>query len=341
MADILGELHTHRIIHKDIKPANIIVNLTTNLVKLIDFSISSCLPVEDQMISSPQLLEGTLIYMSPEQTGRMNRSLDYRTDFYSLGMVLYEMLVGHPPFQSADPMELVYCHLAVLPAAPHLLKAAIPPAISAIIMKLIAKVAEDRYQSAYGLKFDLTTCLEQLQANGTIADNFVCGQQDISEQFQSAQKLYGRETEIETLLATFKQISSTTTSLAVNNHLLLPTTKTRGVAMLLVSGYSGIGKTKLVQEIYKPLTPQRGYFIWGKFEQLQRNIPYSALGAAFAELVRQLLVESESQISQWREKLVTTLGNQGQVIIEVIPEIDPERINDLIFQNLIKGNKSF
>jgi predicted ATPase/signal transduction histidine kinase/FixJ family two-component response regulator len=322
LADILGELHAQRIIHKDIKPANIVINLTANLVKLIDFSISSYLPFEDQLISSPQLLEGTLIYMSPEQTGRMNRSLDYRTDFYSLGMVFYEMLVGHPPFQSADPMELVYCHLAVLPPTPHLLRAAIPPAISAIIMKLIAKVAENRYQSAYGLKFDLITCLEQLQTTETIADNFICGQQDISEQFQIAQKLYGREAEIETLLATFEQVSPATMPLAFNSHSPLPTTETSGVAMLLVSGYSGIGKTKLVQEIYKPLTPQRGYFIWGKFEQLQRNIPYGAFGAAFAELVRQLLVESESQISQWREKLLKTLGNKGQVIIEVIPEME-------------------
>jgi predicted ATPase/signal transduction histidine kinase/CheY-like chemotaxis protein len=320
LADILGELHAQRIIHKDIKPANIIINLTTNLVKLIDFSISSYLPVADQRISSPQLLEGTLIYMSPEQTGRMNRSLDYRTDFYSLGMVFYEMLVGHPPFQSADPMELVYCHLAVLSPAPHLLKTAIPPAISAIVMKLIAKVAENRYQSAYGLKFDLTTCLEQLQATGTIVDDFICGQQDISEQFQIAQKLYGREAEIETLLTTFEQVSPAT--MPYHSHSSLPITATNGVAMLLVSGYSGIGKTKLVQEIYKPLTPQRGYFIWGKFEQLQRNIPYSAFGAAFAELVRQLLVESEARISQWREQLLKTLGNQGQVIIEIIPEVE-------------------
>ncbi|NJO14659.1 MAG: AAA family ATPase [Thioploca sp.] len=323
LADILGELHAHRIIHKDIKPANIIINLKNDLVKLIDFSISSYLDVENhQLTSSPQLLEGTLVYMSPEQTGRMNRSLDYRTDFYSLGMVFYEMLVGHPPFQSQDPMELVHCHLAVLPLAPHFIKSAIPQAISAIIMKLIAKVAEDRYQSAYGLKVDLTTCLHQLQTTGTIEDNFICGQQDISERFQVAQKLYGRETEIETLLTTFEQVSPATVILSSHSHSSLSSSATGRVAMLLVSGYSGIGKTKLVQEIYKPLTPQQGYFIWGKFDQLQRNIPYSAFGAAFTELVRQLLVESEQQLSQWREKFLTTLGNQGQVITEVIPEIE-------------------
>jgi predicted ATPase/signal transduction histidine kinase len=303
LADSLGELHAHRIIHKDIKPANLIVNLKTELVKITDLSIASRLSFESQALTNPNLLEGTLLYMSPEQTGRMNRAIDYRTDFYSLGAVFYEMLVGSPPFQSDDAMELVHCHIAKQPISPHTINADIPRALSNIVMKLLAKTAEERYQSAKGLKADLLICQQQLQASGKIQP-FICGQHDIVERFQIPQKLYGREPEIETLLASFEKVVQ-------GNR-----------EMMLVSGYSGIGKSVLVQEIYKPITQQRGYFIAGKFDQLQRDIPYSAIVTAFSSMVQQLLTETDAQLKKWREKLQTAFGNNGQIIIEVIPEVE-------------------
>jgi predicted ATPase/signal transduction histidine kinase/DNA-binding NarL/FixJ family response regulator/tRNA A-37 threonylcarbamoyl transferase component Bud32 len=333
LADSLGELHAHNIIHKDIKPANLIVNLETGQVKITDLSISTKLAQENQTISNPNRLEGTLRYMSPEQTGRMNRALDYRTDFYSLGAVFYEMLVGHPPFQSEDAMELVHSHLAKRPTPPQALKADIPPMISHIIMKLLDKTAEARYQSASGLKADLETCLSQWQTLGKMSE-FQLGQQDISDQFQIPQKLYGREAEVDTCLSVFELVNQGATE------------------MMLVAGYSGIGKSALVQEIYKPITQKRGYFITGKFNQFQRNMPYSAIATAFSELVQQLLTESEQQLLGWREKLHTALGPNGQVVIDVIPDVGriigpqppvPElgpteaqnRFN-LVFQNFIR-----
>ena len=310
LAESLNELHANNIIHKDIKPSNIIVNLETGQVKITDFSISSRLSLENQTISNPNLLEGTLLYMSPEQTGRMNRSLDYRTDFYSLGVVCYEMLIGYPPFQSTDAMELVHCHLAKSPPTPHSLEPSIPKVLSDIVMKLLAKTAESRYQSGYGIKADLQICLQQLQTTGEIGD-FVCGQQDISDRFQIPQKIYGRDREIEILLTCFDRV----TTPAVEGT-------RRATEMLLVSGYSGIGKSMLIQEIYKPITPQRGYFISGKFDQFRRNIPYSAIVSAFTDLIRQLLTETESQLALWQEQLLAALGNNGQVIIDVIPEVE-------------------
>ncbi|HEC85955.1 MAG TPA: serine/threonine-protein kinase PknK, partial [Thioploca sp.] len=303
LADSLGELHAHNIIHKDIKPANLIVSLETGQVKITDLSISTKLAQENQTISNPNRLEGTLRYMSPEQTGRMNRALDYRTDFYSLGAVFYEMLVGHPPFQSEDAMELVHCHLAKRPTSPEEVKADIPPMISHIIMKLLEKTAEARYQSAYGLKADLETCLSQWQTLGKISE-FKLGQHDISDQFQIPQKLYGRKAEVDTCLTVFERVNQGATE------------------MMLVAGYSGIGKSALVQEIYKPITVKQGYFIAGKFDQFQRNVPYSALVSAFSDLVQQLLTQSEQQLSNWRAKLLAALGANAQVVIDVIPDVE-------------------
>ncbi|MDM8557873.1 ATP-binding sensor histidine kinase [Candidatus Parabeggiatoa sp. HSG14] len=303
LADYLGELHTHNIIHKDIKPGNIIINLDREQVKITDFSISSRLSLEKQTLTSPKLLEGTLAYMSPEQTGRMNRALDYRTDLYSLGVVFYEMLVEHPPFESVDAMELVHCHIAKRPTPPHDIKPEIPSAISDIVMKLLAKTAEARYQSAYGLKADLSVCQQQLQTTGHI-EKFTCGQEDISDKFQIPQKLYGRESEVSTYSTIFERISQGATE------------------MMLVAGYSGIGKSALVQEIYKPLTVKQGYFIAGKFDQFQRNVPYLAVVKAFSDLIQQLLTESEEQLKQWRDKLLVALGVNAQVIIDVIPEVE-------------------
>ncbi len=300
-ADSLGQIHSANIIHKDINPSNIVYNPTTGEIKIIDFGISTDLKGENTPLKNPNILEGTLPYMSPEQTGRMNRLLDYRTDFYSLGMTFYELLTGRLPFNSTDALELVHCHIAKQPISPQELDSNIPKPLSDIVMKLIEKTAEDRYQSAWGIQADLVCCLMQLEANGAI-EEIVPGERDICERLQISQKLYGREAEIATLLAAFERVS-------VQSELML------------ISGYSGIGKTALVQELYKPLTLKRGYFISGKFDPSQRNIPYNALVNAFQELVKQLLCESEAQLKIWRQKLLTTLGKNGQVIIDVIPEV--------------------
>ncbi|HEY9298490.1 MAG TPA: AAA family ATPase, partial [Phormidium sp.] len=303
LSEILGNLHKNHIIHKDIKPHNILISSETAEVRIIDFSIASRLERENQTISNPNLLEGTLAYMSPEQTGRMNRSLDYRTDFYSLGVTFYKMLTGELPFLATEPLEFVHCHIAKVPVPPHHLNPEIPEAISSIVMKLLAKMAEDRYQSAEGLKFDLETCLMKLQTTGTISD-FIAGSADKAGQLLIPQKLYGREAEVSTLLETFDRVAGGTTEL------------------MLVSGYSGIGKTVLVNEVHKPIVRQRGYFIAGKFDQFKRNIPYASLIQAFQSLIQQLLTESEAQIQTWKEKLLSALGVNGQVIIDVIPEIE-------------------
>jgi predicted ATPase/serine phosphatase RsbU (regulator of sigma subunit)/tRNA A-37 threonylcarbamoyl transferase component Bud32 len=305
-AEILGQIHSSNVIHKDINPANIVFNPETGQVKIIDFGISTVLTRENPTLKNPNVLEGTLAYMSPEQTGRMNRTLDYRTDFYSLGVTFYELLTGQLPFETTDALELVHCHIAKIPISLHQLNPDIPKALSDIVMKLMAKTAEERYQSAWGIKADLEECLNQFQAKGEISE-FPLGSQDISDKFQIPQKLYGREAEVETLLAAFERVADN------------PQSK---IELMLVAGYSGIGKSSLVAEIHKPNTRLRGYFTSGKFDQFQRNVPYSALVIAFKGLVRQLLTESEAQLIQWREKLLAALGANGQVIIDVIPEVE-------------------
>ncbi|MEH2227881.1 ATP-binding protein, partial [Nostoc sp.] len=301
LCNTLDILYQERIVHKDIKPANILINPETKQVKLIDFSIASLLPRETQTLINPNVLEGTLAYISPEQTGRMNRGIDYRTDFYSLGVTFYELLTGVLPFQSNDPMELVHSHIAKQP--PLVIRDEIPQVISDIVMKLMAKNAEDRYQSALGLKFDLENCLHQLQFNGTI-NAFEIASRDVCDRFIIPDKLYGRETEVSTLLEAFERVSLGATE------------------MMLVAGFSGIGKTAVVNEVHKPIVRQRGYFIKGKYDQFQRNIPFSAFVQAFRDLIGQLLTESDIQIQQWKSQILEAVGENGQVIIEVIPELE-------------------
>jgi len=299
----LGELHQQQIIHKDIKPPNILINWSERLIKIIDFSISSRLSKENPQLDNSNLLEGTLAYISPEQTGRMNRSLDYRTDLYSLGVTFYEMLTGRLPFNVTNPMELVHCHIAKQPAPISELKPDIPPVISAIVMKLLSKNAEQRYQSAFGLKADLEKCLHQLESTTYIAD-FKIGQQDKSGLLYIPEKLYGRAEEINTLLTAFAQVSQGSKEL------------------ILVTGYSGIGKSALVNELHKPIVQKRGYFISGKFEQFKRNIPYASLIQAFQGLVKQLFMQSTNRLAMWRKRLLNALGPNAQIIIDVIPEIE-------------------
>ncbi|MEG4113412.1 MULTISPECIES: AAA family ATPase [unclassified Microcoleus] len=319
----LQYLHFQHIIHKDIKPSNIIINSQTKQVKLTDFGIATTLNKENPQFNNPNSVEGTLAYMSPEQTGRMNRTLDYRTDFYSFGITFYEMLTGKLPFPSNDPLEIVYSHIAVQPIYPHQINSEIPVAISEIVMKLMAKNAEDRYQSAAGLLADLEICLHQLETTGQIAD-FLPGRLDILSQLLIPQKLYGRENQVNELLAAFERVRG---GLA-NNFLGKPATLDQNQPpsgsseLMLVSGYSGIGKSAVVNEVSKPITRSKGYFISGKFDQLKRNIPYASLIQAFNSLLRQLLTETSLSLEIWRTKILTAVGTDGKVIADVIPKVE-------------------
>jgi len=296
VAQALTYIHSNNIIHKDIKPENIIINPTAREVKITDFSIASRLSKEI-INNNPNQIEGTLAYMSPEQTGRMNRTLDYRSDFYSLGITLYEMLTGKLPFSNNDVMELVHSHIALTPIPIREINPDVPQVLADIIDKLMAKNAEDRYQSAKGLLADL----EQLALGNT---NFVLGTLDLRSQLLIPQKLYGREEQVTSLLNTFKEV-------AIGQSQLV-----------LVSGYSGIGKTSVINEINKPITARKGYFVSGKFDQFKRDIPYVSIIQAFTELIRQLLTERQAQIQIWQEKIQTAVGSNGQVVIDVIPEVE-------------------
>jgi len=336
ITEILGRIHSNNIIHKDINPSNIVLNPATGIVKLIDFGIATRLSRTNPTFRNPNVLEGTLAYISPEQTGRMNRFLDYRTDFYSLGVTFYELLTGKLPFTTTDAMELVHCHIAKEPLPPSTINPAIPQTVSSIVMKLMAKNAEQRYQSAWGIRADLEEYLKQLETSRHIAA-FPLGTQDISDKFQIPQKLYGREREVETLLTAFERVAgrdkeeggdrgAVFTNISTENSSLSSlssaTSPQAKIEMMLIAGYSGIGKSALVQEIYKPITQKRGYFISGKFDQFQRNVPYSAVVSSFQKLAQQLLSEPESQLQQWRDKLLAALDGNGQVIIDVIPEVE-------------------
>ncbi len=327
----LSEIHSANIIHKDINPSNIVFNTKTQQLKIIDFGISTALLRETLTIKNPTVLEGTLAYISPEQTGRMNRSLNYRTDFYSLGVTFYQLLTNQLPFESSDALELIHYHLALEPVPPHLINPEIPVMVSEIVLKLLAKTAEERYQSTWGIKSDLEECLQKLQHRGRI-ESFLLGQHDISEKFQIPEKLYGRESEVETLLAAFQRVAGQQDAKRqedakrarrkdANVCDQFPESSCQ-VDLMLIAGYSGIGKSVLVQEIYKPITQQRGYLIAGKFDQYQRNIPYYAIAQAFESLIKQLLTEDEVYLHRWRKHLLAALGSNSRVITQVIPALE-------------------
>ena len=303
VAGILGAIHRHGVLHRDIKPHNIVLGPTLEDVHLIDFGIATRLSQQSQKITSPDALEGTLGYMSPEQTGRMNRTVDHRTDFYSLGVTLYEMLTNRLPFVGSDPMDLVHGHIALVPPAPCEVDPAIPRVLSDLVMKLMAKAAEDRYQSASGLQADLLESLRQWEAQGQI-EPFALGRLDHASTLQIIQKLYGRRPELDTLLEAFSRVG-------------------RGSAeLVLVSGYSGVGKSSLVYEIHKPIARRGGYFASGKFDQYDRALPYTAIAHAFRELCRQILTERADALARWKDQTLGAVGNNGRLLVDLIPELE-------------------
>jgi PAS domain S-box-containing protein len=320
IATALGKVHQRGLVHKDIKPANILVNGTTGEVRLTGFGIASRLSRERQAAAPPEALTGTLSYMAPEQTGRMNRSVDSRSDLYAVGVTFYQMLTGALPFTATDPMGWVHCHLARQPIAPDQRRKEIPDVVSAIIMKLLAKMAEDRYQTAAGLVSDLRRCLSEWNTNRRIGD-FALGDDDTPDRLLIPEKLYGRGREVDTLLAAFERVAN-------------------GGApeLILVSGYSGIGKSSVVNELHKALARPCGLFASGKFDQYKRDVPYAILAQAFQSLVRSLLSKSEEELSKWRDALRDALGQNGKLIIDLVPELQliigqPPPLPDLPLQD--------
>jgi len=304
LSTALGRVHQNGLIHKDIKPANALVNPETGRVWLMGFGIASRLQRERQSPDPPEILAGALAYMAPEQTGRMNRSIDSRSDLYSLGVTLYEILTGTLPFSASDPMEWVHCHIARQPVAPGVRSKEVPAPVSAIILKLLAKTAEERYQTAAGVEADLRRCLAEWEARRRI-DAFTLGPHDISNRLLMPEKLYGRDQQRETLLAAFDRVIAT------------------GIPVLvLVSGYSGIGKSSLVHELDKAIVLPRGIFLSGKFDQYRRDIPYATLAQAFRIFIRQILSESESEVERWRNAIQKSVGPNGQLIVKLIPELE-------------------
>ena len=303
LSTALGRLHIRSVIHKDLKPSNVLVDAATGHAWLTGFGISSRLPRERQSPTPPEFIAGTLPYMAPEQTGRMNRSIDSRSDLYALGVTLYEMLTGSLPFTASDPMGWVHCHIARLPIPPSERVPNIPGPVSAIVMKLLAKTAEERYQTTPGLERDLRRCLDEWEMRRHI-DEFPLGEQDFPDRLMIPEKLYGREREVDALLAAFDRVAT----------LDRP-------ELVLVSGNSGVGKSSVVNELHKVLVPRRALFASGKFDQYRRDIPYATLAQALQNLVRPLLSKTEAELRVWRDALLGVLGPNGQLMADVVPEL--------------------
>mgnify|MGYP000190336979 FL=1 len=303
IAEGLAAVHARGLIHGDVRPPNVVLD-DRGGVKLVGGSgIDAELTRAHEALYDPRVLADVLPYLAPEQTGRMNRGVDSRADLYALGVVLFQLLTGQPPFQGSDPMEIVHAHLA-LPAPPlSRFGVSAPEAVSAIVHKLLAKHAEDRYHSVDGLLADLERCRRELREHGRVPP-FLIGQADRKGVFQIHQRLYGRQPSIEALTTAFSRVLDGERQI------------------VLVSGYSGIGKSALVLEILKPLARQKGYFTSGKYDQFNRDTPYGAVIQAFDGLVRQILTESEARIRVWRQALLDVLGTSGQVICDVIPSLE-------------------
>ncbi|MBN1364546.1 MAG: diguanylate cyclase [Syntrophaceae bacterium] len=303
VSQTLGLIHKNNVIHLDIKPDNILINPDNGEVKITDFGISAVLTHANDELYNPDVIEGTLSYMSPEQTGRMNRGVDYRTDIYSLGATFYEMLTGEVPFKSKDPMELIHSHIARQPIPPSDLNPSLPPVLSTIILKMLSKNPEERYQNCLGLMVDIDECLKQLNQKGKIED-FPIAAKDISIRFNIPRRIVDRDNERIELMRCFERTC-------------------KGLSeMMLVNGQPGIGKSALINEIYKPIIAKKGYFIFGKYDQFRKDVPYSAIIQSFQGLIRQILSESGNKIQSWREKLLSALEPNGKVITDVIPELE-------------------
>lgn len=300
LAGILAGLHAAHLTHRDMRPANLMLT-PEGRVFLLDLSLATLDTPETAAADIPP--SGDWAYLSPEQTGRMNRSVDYRTDFYSLGVTLYRMLTGQLPFQGHDALEWVHCHIARLARPPAEVSPDVPPVVSDIVMKLLAKLAEDRYQSANGLLHDLESCLAQWEKSGTITP-FTLAAQDVSERFRIPQKLYGRQAEAMRLLEAFDGMAATGQP-----------------ALVLVYGYSGIGKSALVYELNQPVVREGGYFVSGKFDQYLGDIPYASITQALRELVQQILAESDERVVVWRHQLQEALAGNGQLVVDLIPQL--------------------
>src|SRR3984893_13184018 len=303
LSTAIGHLHQRGVIHKDIKPANVLVNSDTGQCWLRGFGLASRLPRERQAPDPPESIAGTLAYMAPEKTGRMNRSIDSRSDLYSFGVTLYQMLTGSLPFTASDPMEWVHCHIARKPVAPSERLENVPAPVSQIIMKLLAKMAEERYQTAAGLESDLRHSLAEWECQGRI-DPFAFGEHDAPDRLLIPEKLYGRAREVDTLLASFDRI-----------------VESGAPELVLVSGYSGIGKSSVVNELHRVFVPPRGLFASGKFDQYKRDIPYSTLVQAFQSLARPLLGKSEAALASWRHALLEALDPNGRLMVDLVPEL--------------------
>ena len=303
LSSLLGDLHRQRIIHNDLNPCSIFVNPKTGRIKITNFGYASYTSEESQVPQSIVGLGDSLTYVSPERTGRTNHLVDHRADLYSLGVSFYEMLTGVLPFRTTDSLELIHCHIARQPIPPHEVNRAIPKAISDITMKLMSKAAEDRYLSAFGLRADLEICQSLWQAAGKV-ENFVPGRNDLSDRFTILPKLYGRDEEITILMNAVERIRQGQTE------------------MMLIAGYSGVGKSSLIDESSKSIVRQGAYFISGKFDQFQRGQPYNAFLYALRNLIRQILTEDEEQIREWKTKLLNAFGSAGQIVIDVIPEVE-------------------
>jgi PAS domain S-box-containing protein len=303
IAAALAKVHERRLVHKDLKPANILVHCADGLTRFTGFGIASRLPRERPALNPPETIAGSLAYMAPEQTGRMNRSIDSRSDLYALGVTFYRMLTGLLPFSAADPMEWVHCHLARTPLTPSERVGGVPPPVSDIIMRLLGKTAEERYQTASGLEHDLKRCLSQWEQSGRI-EPFLLGERDTPDRLLIPEKLYGRERDVEALVAVVDRVA-----------------KGGGTELVLVSGYSGIGKSSVVNELHRALVPPRGLFVAGKFEQHKRNIPYSTLAQAFQSLVRMVLTKGDAEFATWREAFRDALGPNGRLVADLVPEL--------------------
>ena len=316
-ANALGELHRKNIIHRDVKPGNILINPDTGMVKLTDFGIASVLIRGSEQIFNSYAVQGTLLYISPEQTGRMNRVVDYRTDLYSLGATFYKMLTGVEPFAEEDPLILIHSHIAKKPAPPIDLNPQIPPILSDMVLKLLSKNAEDRYQNAFGLMADLLECRRMLVSSNKISP-FTLGKKDISGKFIMSRKLFGRNTEIDDLISAFDRVCSPAGGRDDEDR----NGKFGHVEMVWVSGEPGIGKSALINEIKTPIAQRNGFFISGKYETFRSDSPYSAIVAAFRQLIRRILSENDERIITIRQSLLEALGGNGKVMTTIIPDLE-------------------